>query len=421
LRASGILPTDGGVEQRWGGKSAILLRLQTASFRRNGIDNVELYESNRISRETGSIGYMTSSGSRAALQLTLRIAALLGLLYTFFISIGLIGAAFKLTGAGFAEKLLQTTADPLVGLFIGILATALMQSSSTTTSIVVGMVGGGVLSVANAIPIVMGANIGTSVTNMIVSVGHIQRPWEFRRAFAAASVHDIFNVLAVIILFPLERMFGILQFSADKIEIFFIDMGGLKFSSPLKLITAPVVKGLVDISGERGWLLVIVAVILLMVALLGMVKILRMLVLDRVESFFSRTIFRTPIRAFVLGIFVTVAVQSSSITTSVVVPLAAAGVLTLEQIFPYTLGANIGTTVTAMLASLATASPAAVTVAFVHLLFNIFGIVLIWPIRIVPLYMARKVAELTMKSRLIPIAYIVVLFFVVPFVVYMLR
>lgn len=349
------------------------------------------------------------------------MAVLIGLLYVFFLSIGLIGESFKLTGKEFAHTLLQTTADPLVALFIGILATALMQSSSTTTSIVVGMVGGGVLTVANAIPIIMGANIGTSVTNTIVSVGHIQRPWEFRRAFAAASVHDFFNVLAVIILFPLEQMFGILQFCADRIEVFFIGLGGLKFSSPIKLITAPVVKGLVDLTGGRGWILVIVAVILLMTALLGMVKILRMLVLDRVEAFFSRTIFRTPIRALVLGIGVTVAVQSSSITTSVVVPLAAAGVLTLEQIFPYTLGANIGTTVTALMASLATGSPAAVTVAFVHLLFNIFGIICIWPIKFVPLYLARKLAELTIKSRLVPIAYILVLFFVIPFAVYLLR
>lgn len=234
-------------------------------------------------------------------------------------------------------------------------------------------------------------------------------------------MHDFFNVLAVIILFPLEQIFGILQYSASKVEVLFIEIGGLSFSSPLKLMTAPVVKGLVQLSGERGWLLAVVAVILLMTALPGMVKILRMLVLDRVESFFSRTIFRTPLRAFVLGIFVTVAVQSSSITTSVVVPLAAAGVLTLEQIFPYTLGANIGTTVTALLASLATGSPAAVTVAFVHLLFNVFGIIIIWPMRAVPLYLARKLAELAIKSRLIPIFYIAVLFFVIPFAVYMLR
>ena len=364
---------------------------------------------------------MTSSDSRSALQTLLRIVILACLLYLFFLSIGLIGESFKLAGKGFAKNLLQTTADPLVALFIGILATAIMQSSSTTTSIVVGMVGGGVLSVANSIPIIMGANIGTSVTNMIVSVGHIQRPYEFRRAFAAASVHDFFNVLAVIILFPLEQMFGILKFCAEETEIFFMNIGGLKFSSPLKLITAPVVKWLVQVSGERGWLLVILALAMLMVALFGMVKVLRMLVLDRVEAFFSRTIFRTPVRAFVLGIGVTVAVQSSSITTSIVVPLAAAGVLRLEQIFPYTLGANIGTTVTALLASLAIGVPAAVTVAFVHLLFNIFGIVIIWPMRVVPLYLARKIAELTLKSRLIPIAYIVVVFFVVPFVVYMLR
>jgi sodium-dependent phosphate cotransporter len=350
-----------------------------------------------------------------------RLAALLFFLYTFFVSIGLISTAFKLAGKGFAQTLLQTTADPVIALFIGILATALMQSSSTTTSLVVGLVGGGALTVGNAIPIIMGANIGTSVTNTIVSVGHIKRSGEFKRAFAAASVHDFFNLLAVAILFPLEQVTGILAFCAEEIEIFFVNLGGMTFTSPLKIITKPVVNGFASLVGDYGWILFFIAIALLVSALLGLVKTLRLLVLDRVEAFFSRTIFRTAVHAYVLGIFVTVAVQSSSITTSIVVPLAAAGVLTLEQIFPYTLGANVGTTVTALLASLATGNPAAVTVAFVHLLFNVFGIVIIWPIRRLPLYLSRLLAELTIKSRLVPLIYILLVFFVLPFIVYLLR
>ncbi|MEW5875383.1 MAG: Na/Pi symporter [Candidatus Zixiibacteriota bacterium] len=350
----------------------------------------------------------------------LRILSLLGLLYAFFVSIDLIGSGFKLTGEGFAEALLTTTSNPIVALFAGILATALLQSSSTTTSIVVGLVGGGAISVHAAIPIVMGANIGTTVTNTIVSVGHIQRPWEFRRAFAAASVHDFFNLITVCILFPLEQAFGILAFCATHIEEFFVQFGGLRFSSPLHLITKPVVSFLIGVTGGRGWILLIIAIALLTLALLGMVKTLRLLVLNRVEGFFGRTIFGTPLRAFALGIALTVAVQSSSITTSLIVPLAAAGVLTLEQIFPYTLGANIGTTVTAFLASMATANPAAVTIAFVHLLFNVFGTIMIIPIRRVPIWLANSLAEWTLKSRLVPILYIAIVFFVLPLLVYWL-
>jgi sodium-dependent phosphate cotransporter len=110
----------------------------------------------------------------------------------------------------------------------------------------------------------------------------------------------------------------------------------------------------------------------------------------------------------------TVLVQSSSITTSLAVPLAGAGILTLRQIFPYTLGANVGTTITAMLAALVTGEEAAVTVAFAHVLFNIFGIFIIWPIRGVPIYLAETLAQWSLKSRLLPFAYVGVVFFGIP-------
>ena len=140
----------------------------------------------------------------------IKIVGILAILYLFLVSIGMIGAGFKGLGRGFAEQLMSGNAAPIIGLFIGILATSLIQSSSTTTSIVVGMVAAGtfgedpMIAVATAIPYIMGANIGTSITNTIVSLGHIVNKNEFRRAFEASIVHDFFNVLSVLILFPLQ-------------------------------------------------------------------------------------------------------------------------------------------------------------------------------------------------------------------------
>ena len=74
----------------------------------------------------------------------LKIFLLLLCLYTFIVGITAMGSAFKLFGKGFAESMLNTTSSPFVGLFIGILATAIVQSSSTTTTLVVGMVAGSI-------------------------------------------------------------------------------------------------------------------------------------------------------------------------------------------------------------------------------------------------------------------------------------
>ncbi|UCD16467.1 MAG: Na/Pi cotransporter family protein, partial [Candidatus Zixiibacteriota bacterium] len=118
----------------------------------------------------------------------LKPIGLIFFLYLFILSITLLGDSFKLFGKEFAQSLLVSTSHPIVGLFIGILATSIIQSSSTTTSIVVGMVAGGLLSIDGAIPIVMGANIGTTVTNTIVSLTHITKSREFQRAFSGAIV-----------------------------------------------------------------------------------------------------------------------------------------------------------------------------------------------------------------------------------------
>jgi sodium-dependent phosphate cotransporter len=343
-----------------------------------------------------------------------RLVLLLMLLYTFFISIALMGDSFKFFGSGFAEQLLTTTANPFVGLFIGILATSLVQSSSTTTSMTVGLVAGGALTVGGAIPIIIGSNVGTSVTNSLVSLGHISRPTEFRRAFAAATVHDFFNLFAVLLIFPLEMTFHFIERTAAFLGSRLAAVGGLELANPVNLVVDPVTDVITTATGESGILMLLISIAFLFVALRYIVANLKVLVIGRVEAFFGTVLFKNALRAMTFGFILTIMVQSSSITTSLAVPLAGAGLLTLRQIFPFTLGANLGTTITAMLAALVTGVEAAVTVAFAHVLFNVVGISVIWPFRQIPMKLATTLADLSIRSKLIPVVYVVTVFFLIP-------
>jgi len=350
----------------------------------------------------------------SSLVLALKIVALLIVLYVFFFSLDLMGASFKLMGKGFAQKMLAATKNPLVGLFTGILVTSVVQSSSTVTSLTVGLVGGGILSFHNAIPIIMGANIGTSITNTIVSLGHVNNNNEFKRAFAASTVHDFFNIITVMWILPLQIYFGILEKPAHYIAEMFTNVGGFNLLSPVKALTKPVVKGLINLTDKNGMLCAIIGIILMFIALRYLVKVLKMIMVGKLEAWFRQRLFKTSIRALILGVLLTVLVQSSSITTSFIIPIVGAGILTIQQIFPFTLGANIGTTITAILAALVISTPEALTVAFAHLFFNVFGIAGIWKIQFIPIKMSEWLAEMTVKKKYYALIYIVTVFFIVP-------
>jgi sodium-dependent phosphate cotransporter len=273
------------------------------------------------------------------------------------------------------------------------------------------------MPVSTAIPIIMGANIGTSVTNTLVSLGHVTRGKEFYRAFSASTVHDSFNIIAVALLFPLQVTTNFLGILSARMAELFQSVGGLTFTSPLKILTEPLVGAAVALLGEHPWALLLLSLVMMFASLRFLVLALKTMVLSRVESFFDLVIFKNAGRALVFGIFITVLVQSSSITTSLVIPLAGAGILSLTQIFPFTLGANVGTTITAILASLAVGEISAVTVAFAHLLFNMIGIALIWPIpavRRIPVRMATWLAGIAGDNRWFAVVYIFVLFYALP-------
>ena len=361
--------------------------------------------------------------NKELINTTLKILGVIAALYLFLVGINGMSSAIKHMGAGVADSIFKTTSNPIIALFIGIFSTVLFQSSSTTTSLIVGMVSSGALSLAGAIPMVMGANIGTTVTNTIVSLGHINRGNEFRRAFAASTVHDFFNVLSVIILFPLELAFHGIQRTSEWFatllfgKIHNIDV--LQSKSPIKIAVKSGARFVEGFTFNSDIFYLVVSVLITFLMLYALVKLLRSLVLEKIEAFFDQYIFKTILRAVGFGVLITIMVQSSSITTSLVVPLAGAGVLTLRQIFPFTLGANIGTTITALMASL-TGTVSALIAAISHLLFNIVGILIIYGLpflREIPIYCAEKIAEKAVENKLIPLLYLISIFIIVPLLI----
>ena len=354
-------------------------------------------------------------------KIVLKIVGVFLALYLFLVGIKGLSSGIKLLGGDFAKQVMSTTGNPFVALFIGILATTLFQSSSTTSSLIVAMVGSGTVTLSGAVPMIMGANIGTTVTNTLVSIGHIQRGNEFKRAFQAATIHDFFNLLAVLVLFPIEYFFGILEKTASWLGVLLFGTISSEevFQSPVKAAVKWGSKHIQSLSFDNTALYIILSVLLTFAMLFFIVKLLRSLVLEKVEAFFDTYIFKTALRAMIFGVLLTISVQSSSITTSTIVPLAGAGVLSLRQIYPFTLGANIGTTVTALLASLSL-NVTAMVAAFAHLFFNIFGIIAVYLnpfLRDIPVKLSEKFSDLAIRNKFIPITYLLVVFFLIPFLI----
>lgn len=411
-------------------------------------------------------------------------------LYFFLFSLELLGNSAKVLGGCTAGGIMGDNVNPVAALVIGELATALVQSSSTTTSIIVSLVGSDAVTINTGIYMIMGANIGTSVTNTIVAMGQMGDGVQLERAFAGATVHDLFNFLSVAILFPLELVSGYLRrFTNIMLPEQVADDD--KWTGPIKKIVSPLAgrvlkanKGVIkDIATEKvescdeyypvfcvggiedykscadkcgddqtkgvdcgrvglitcdknygcpaffqngatkkddsiaGGVCLVLSLVFLLICLMGLVNVLQRGLMGMSTRIIYKATNVPGVLALVIGAAVTVLVQSSSITTSVLTPLVGLGVIQIEQMLPLTLGANIGTTITGLLASLVSDSVAALQVALCHLFFNISGILIWYPIpfmRKIPLNGAKELGKWTRRSRLIPPVYVIITFFVCP-------
>ena len=316
--------------------------------------------------------------------------------------------------------------NPFLGLIVGILATALVQSSSTVTSIIVGLVAGG-LPVAIAVPMVMGANVGTTITNTLVSLGHVTDQDEFRRAFAAATVHDFFNLLSIVIFLPLDILFHPLEKAAAPLGRFLLTERSYAQSSFnfVNSATEPAI-GLLHSGTEYlpepydGLVLILAGIVLIFAAITLIGRQLKKLMQGRAQTILDASIGRGPLTGIAAGTVITVLVQSSSTTTSLVVPLAATGVFTLAQVYPFVLGANVGTCITALLAATAVSGERALPaleIAMVHLIYNVLGVAVIYTIpwlSRLPLLGAEWLSSLASEHKMLGFAYVISVFFIVP-------
>uniref|UniRef100_A0A8C8J5I6 Sodium-dependent phosphate transport protein 2B n=1 Tax=Oncorhynchus tshawytscha TaxID=74940 RepID=A0A8C8J5I6_ONCTS len=400
---------------------------------------------------------------------------LVGFLYMFVCSLDVLSSAFQLVGGKAAGDIFQDNAvlsNPVAGLVIGVLVTLLVQSSSTSSSIVVSMVSSGLLEVQSAVPVIMGANIGTSVTNTIVAMMQAGDRNEFRRAFAGATVHDFFNWLSVLILLPLEAATGVLYKLTKIIIDSFNIQGGNNAPDLLNVITDPLTDAIIELdknvisdiaTGDPaarnkslikiwcktekitvrcnhifvyanlpdlavGLILLALSLLILCTCLILIVKLLNSMLKGQVAVVIKKVLntdfpfpfgWVTGYIAIMVGAGMTFIVQSSSVFTSAITPLVGIGVISLERAYPLTLGSNIGTTTTAILAAMAAPGETlanSLQVALCHFFFNIAGILLWYPIPFtrIPIRLARALGNRTAKYRWFAALYLLLCFLLMP-------
>lgn len=348
------------------------------------------------------------------------------LIYVLLVGVSVISSGFRSAVGDQAEQLFAFATNPFAGLVIGILATALLQSSSAVTAIIVGLVAGG-LPVVIAVPMVMGSNIGTSVTSGIVSLGYVRERETFKKAFASSTILDLFNLLAVLIFFPLELLFHPLERMAGIVAGVFVggsdlSIDNLNFVSMLTRPARNLVRDAVSFlpAPYDGIAQIVIGVALIFLAVILLGRLLKVLLVGRAKDVLYKTIGRGAITAIIAGAIATILVQSSTTTTSLMVPIAGAGVLGLSVIYPFILGANIGTTVTALLSATAVTGDRAfpaLQIALVHMFFNLLGVIIIYGIpflRRIPLDLSERLALAASNNKTVAFVYLIGVFFVVP-------
>lgn len=360
-------------------------------------------------------GLTSENSSFSSVFLKVVLIALAILLFLF--SIDLVISALSNAVGFINQNLLSSALDPFVGLFLGLLVTAIIQSSSTTTTMVVALVASGTISLQEAVPVIMGANIGTTLTSTIVALGFISNKRTFRRAVAVGTMHDFYNIILVIILFPLEYRYGVLS----NASIFFCDLiFGNELPANHKLIEGGLNNGLshsVMTWIDNSVLTLCISLLLLFVSIKLLTQIIKKTIIGESKSKLSSFVFDKPFKSFSWGVLLTAAIQSSSVTTSILVPLAATDKIKVKSAFPFIIGANLGTTLTALIAA-GFRSEAAATIAIAHLLFNMSGALLFMFIPVLRQSMMDLVKRFSFavaKFRIIGLTYIIVMFFLLPF------
>jgi sodium-dependent phosphate cotransporter len=283
------------------------------------------------------------------------------------------------------------------------------------------LVAANVIRLETAVYMMMGANIGTSITGLMVAFGNLGSPKAFRRGFMTASSHAVFNILSALIFFPLEYYWKILSRSSDFLAGHMSHAGVLgegwfffhdTFISPI----AGWLPGLVQV---QPWVILFCSLVLLFMSIYALTLIFKYLILRGGGGKRLKNWLGNPFRSLLTGIGTTAAIHSSSVTTSFCVMIAATEKVSPKKIFPYIMGANVGTTVTALIAAIGR-SDAAISIALAHFLFNLFGVLLFFPfpfLRNIPMLVAKWTADKAHQNLAFAFGYLTLIFFAIPFLV----
>ena len=260
------------------------------------------------------------------------VFSLLGGLALFLFGMDIMGKALEKQAGGQLQKILSKLTDsPLKGFFLGLCVTAIIQSSSATTVMVVGFVNSGIMELHQAIGVIMGSNVGTTVTSWILSLSGLQGDSVLIKMLKPTSFS------------PLLAFIGILLYMCKSEK-------------------------------KKGVGTILIGFAVLMT---GMTTMSNAVLPLQNETWFTSlfTRFSNPLLGVLVGALVTGIIQSSSASVGILQALSATGVITYGSAIPIIMGQNIGTCVTALISSVG-ANKNARRAAMVHLYFNIIGVTL---------------------------------------------
>jgi sodium-dependent phosphate cotransporter len=277
---------------------------------------------------------------------------------------------------------------------------------------------------------IMGSNMGTTVTKTLAALGSLNDSEAFNRSFSAATVHDFFNLFTILIFLPLELLFHPLEQLSGSMANWFQgsdDLSVQQFDF-IRAITRPLINQTRELirlipGGIDGIVMILVGIASVLAVIYGLNILLKKVVKGSAQRLFNAAIGKNAGLAVLSGLVTTLIVQSSTLTTVLIVPMAGAGIFTLAQVYPFTLGANIGTPITALMSATAITGDyqvVALQVAIVHFLYNALGVALfaaVPPLYRLPMRSAQALANGARRSPWIVPGYLLGVFFVIPGIV----
>ena len=263
------------------------------------------------------------------------VLPLLSGLALFLYGMDLMGESLKKSaGSGLKTMLGKMTSNPVKGFILGLIVTAIIQSSSATTVMVVGFVNSGTMTLLQSVGVIMGANVGTAVTAWLTGLAGVESAGQalsIVKLFKPDTWVPIIAVIAICLIMFVKR--------GKKKDIGFILIGFAILMVGMELMSEAV--------GDLG---------------------------DELKPLF--TMFKNPILGILAGLVLTAIVQSSSASVGILQALTVTGGITYGAAIPIIMGQNIGTCVTAMISSVS-ANKNGKRAALIHLYFNIIGVTVV--------------------------------------------